>query len=533
MSEGVVHVPNPKYDAYLTAHIIPKLNRHHDALRTKIGHYVQNNLPIRLIDVSTMALVDRATLQEQIGEMATQGPFTCEESDCHCFEKAKDQLKYSILSHRWGFPELTFGDYLKLHEQVTRNPPSSFDEAISRMQTLWEATPYKSSLDKLLGCLKVTTQRQCKYAWIDTICINKESSAELDESIRSMYAWYRDSHICIVHLSQTHLSWDMNNDAWFTRGWTLQELLAPKAIKFFSSSWQQMTLRENDKDLSSTEQEAAKRGQDQPPLWSTISKITGIPIDDLLDFKPGLYDISKRMGWAAKRRTTRVEDIAYCLIGIFRVNLSISYGEKEGAFYRLQAEIMQNSDDESLFDWQGSPSTYNSMFALFPECFSQALGLAIENKPPVGTDPISTSAANFDRRVSRIVFYKSELPDLEVWTDSKATAFTFLGPSTTPGEYLMMVLEQIGDEECYKRMKVIKTPFDLKKLPFKNASEILIKYSQIKNKVVSNSDENPASLMPLDNLYPTSNVTFEAILLFNAVSFVNPVRISTLSLYDG
>ncbi|KAG8808526.1 hypothetical protein FRC18_004993, partial [Serendipita sp. 400] len=74
----------------------------------------------------------------------------------------------------------------------------------------------------------------------------------------------------------------------------------------------------------------------------------------------------------------------------------------------------------------------------------------------------------------------------------------------------MMVLEQIGDEECYKRLNVIKTPFDLKKLPFKNASEILIKYFRIKNKeVASNSDENPASLMPLDNAYPTSNVTFE------------------------
>ncbi|KAG8818965.1 hypothetical protein FRC19_010207, partial [Serendipita sp. 401] len=365
---------------------------HHEALRSKAGNYIQNHLPIRLLQLSNMVLIDRRVLQEQINEKIAEDSFVCSESNCLCLEKVKDELKYSILSHRWASPELTFSDFGKLHEQVTRNNPRSFNAVVSMMEQLLGNTPFEPSLNKLLQFREVAAKRQCKYGWIDTICINKESSAELAESIRSMYAWYRDSNVCIVHLSQTHHSSDMEDDPWFTRGWTLQELLAPKSIKFFSSSWKAITRRDNDKGLDSAEQQAAIECRDNPPLWSDINKITGIPIEDLLDFKPGLYDIGKRMSWASRRITERVEDMAYCLIGIFCINLSIAYGEKEGAFYRLQVEIMQNSDDKSLFDWEGPASAYNSLFAASPGCFSQTLGFPTNNKAPIDVDENSTSA---------------------------------------------------------------------------------------------------------------------------------------------
>ncbi|KAG8768155.1 hypothetical protein FRC16_007138, partial [Serendipita sp. 398] len=247
-----------------------KLDQHHDALRSRVGYYIQNHLPIRLLQVSNMALVDRRTLQEQICEKITQRPSICSEDKCLCFEQIKDELKYSILSHRWGSPELTFSEFVKLHEQMTwrfwdglKSPDT---RALERMHEIWGDTPFKRSLAKLLHFRQVSAQRQCKYAWVDTICINKESSSELDESIRSMYAWYRDAHICIVHLNQTPYYLDMKDEPWFSRGWTLQELLAPKQIKFYSASWKGITRRENDKDLDSAEQQAAKEDKDNPSL---------------------------------------------------------------------------------------------------------------------------------------------------------------------------------------------------------------------------------------------------------------------------
>ncbi|KAG8818966.1 hypothetical protein FRC19_010208 [Serendipita sp. 401] len=447
---------------------------HNEALRSKTGYYIQNHLPIRLLQLSNMVLVDRTMLQKRIDKKITQDSFLCKGLTCHCLEKVKDELKYAILSHRWGSAELTFNDLGKLHEEVTRNNPPSFDVIVSTMQRLVASTPFKPSFTKLVKFREVAAKRQCKYGWVDTICINKESSAELDESIRSMYAWYRDSDVCIVHLSQTHHSRGLKDDPWFTRGWTLQELLAPKQIKFFSSSWRAITSRKNDKGLNSAEQQAAKEGKDKPPLWSTINKITWIPIEDLLDFKPGLYDIGKRMSWVSQRQTTRVEDMAYCLIGIFRVNLSIAYGEKEGAFYRLQAEIMQNCNDKSLLGWKGEASPYNSLFAASPQCFSQALVFPTNNKPSVDATQNSTSKANFERRISHILYYKSEVPDLRIWEDSRVTAFTILGPSFRPREYAVMLLELVGADQHYERLGAIKIKIK-GELPGKSPSEILIK----------------------------------------------------------
>jgi hypothetical protein len=155
----------------------------------------------------------------------------------------------------------------------------------------------------------------------------------------------------------------MGLDPWFTRGWTLQELLAPKAIKFFSKLWSPLTAKPNDKipDLELG-----------CPLWETISRFTQIPEDQLLNFEPGINRVNEMMVWASKRKTTRVEDMAYCLIGIFNVPLSIAYGEGRMAFHRLQVEIVQRSHDRGLFVWNGpssSQSPLNSMFAAGPEAF--------------------------------------------------------------------------------------------------------------------------------------------------------------------
>jgi hypothetical protein len=169
-------------------------------------------------------------------------------------------------------------------------------------------------------------------------------------------------------------------EPWFTRGWTLQELLAPKVIKFFSESWKPLTAKPNDKIPDS---------ELGCPLWKIISDITQIPVDQLLNFEPGINSVRERMGWASKRETTRVEDMAYCLIGIFNVPLSIAYGEGRMAFYRLQVEIVQRSHDRGLFVWNGPnslQSPLNSMFAVGPQAFACEFPLP-EIEEDIATDP--------------------------------------------------------------------------------------------------------------------------------------------------
>ncbi|PVF95712.1 hypothetical protein CPB86DRAFT_562210 [Serendipita vermifera] len=434
--------------------LFKRVAEHNAILRYKIGEYIQNSLPIRLLRVSDMSL-----------------------DECLCFQDLKDELKFSILSHRWGPHELTFGDLQKLDTPLAEGKDSRLSGTrLEKMKATYKGTLYEDSLVKTIEFLRKSDQKQCKYGWADTLCINKESSAELDESIRSMYAWYRDSHICIVHLSETTHSENLEKDPWFTRGWTLQELLAPKRMMFFSKEWKQITTREGDKlqEKKSIEAKLEKHGEGS--LWPRIAEITGIPIDDLLDFKPGLYDIGKRMSWASRRRTTRIEDMAYCLIGIFRVNLSISYGEKEGAFYRLQAEILQNTDDRTLFNWKGQASAYNSMFASSPEGFS-GTQWGSSTPPVIFHNAKSTFAsANFVLHIPLALHKMSELKSSLPDGVPKTAVFAILGPSFEPGKHFILALapQEVGSVSQYKRLKVWSTEVAPKLLE-KKPEDIIIK----------------------------------------------------------
>lgn len=162
-------------------------------------------------------------------------------------------------------------------------------------------------------------------------CIDKSSTAELSEAINSMFRWYRTAAICYAYLSDVSHLTDLEQSRWFTRGWTLQELLAPKDVRFYSSHWKLL----------------GSKLQMSDRLWEK----TGIEPEVL---STGVFDhvsIAMRMSWAAGRKTTRVEDAAYCLMGMFDVNMPLLYGEGKKSFLRLQEEIMKVSDDHSLFAW--------------------------------------------------------------------------------------------------------------------------------------------------------------------------------------
>jgi hypothetical protein len=246
-----------------------------------------------------------------------------QDSELSLVEFPDDKIPlYAILSHTWGpdGEEVTFTD---LVDGTGREKPG---------------------YEKILSCGKQAAKDDLGYWWVDTCCINKSSSAELSEAINSMFRWYQDASVCYAYVADipddgaaTHGAVkDFAACRWFTRGWTLQELLAPKKMRFFSKSWLELGSRNE--------------------LAQAISMVTNIDFEYLSDtssLRRDLHEasIAKRMSWASSRITTRVEDLAYCLLGLFDVNMPLLYGEGQKAFIRLQEEIMRVSDDQSLFAW--------------------------------------------------------------------------------------------------------------------------------------------------------------------------------------
>ncbi|KAH9949177.1 hypothetical protein B0H21DRAFT_688828, partial [Amylocystis lapponica] len=239
------------------------------------------------------------------------------------------KLGYAILSHRW-LPdgEVSFEDI------AFRMPSGLALDCTPEGRHKWEQF-----------CQKARDFR-CDWAWADTCCIDKRSSAELDESIRSMYRWYLNAKVCIVHLRDTQTLEDFGDDGWFKRGWTLQELLAPRFIKFYNALWEPLR---GGGSVDETTQADINAGI----VRSRISEVTGIPEEYLKSFEAGVDLIREKMVWVSRRKTTRVEDMAYSLVGLFNIDLQIAYGEGEKAFYRLQRAIMDTSAIEDLFIWQG------------------------------------------------------------------------------------------------------------------------------------------------------------------------------------
>jgi hypothetical protein len=242
----------------------------------------------------------------------------------------KDIPKYAILSHRWEEEEITFQD----------------------IQLVARGRERKKGWTKLEGCRRQALKDEFDWVWDDTCCIDKSSSAELSEAINSMFNWYRGAEVCYAYLSDVSAALgkvmvEFQGSKWFTRGWTLQELLAPKRLVFFDRQWVELGTREK--------------------LKTEISDATGIPTFHIKFFEGA--SVAQRMAWASNRETTRIEDMAYSLMGLFEVNMPPLYGEGERAFLRLQLEILRTSDDESIFAWKDRDDLTGSLLARSPAAF--------------------------------------------------------------------------------------------------------------------------------------------------------------------
>lgn len=255
--------------------------------------------------------------------------------------------RYAILSHTWGDEEVTLQDLQKFHDDSEHRP--SFDHPVA----------LRAGYRKIKGCCDRALQDGIDWIWIDTCCIDKTSSSELSEAINSMFQWYRASRVCYVYMLDVSAGTGKLEDPdstfrrsrWFTRGWTLQELLAPQIVQFFDVSWNYLG------ELSM---------QSHSAFVNTISDITAIPLAFLQGYDVCMASIAQRMSWASRRVTSRTEDIAYCLLGIFDINMPLLYGEGKKAFQRLQEEIIKSSNDQTILAW-GFGLTDDSDLAL-AEC---------------------------------------------------------------------------------------------------------------------------------------------------------------------
>ena len=262
---------------------------------------------------------------------------------------------YAILSHTWGNGELLYEDLLA-SKRVTG-----------------KANGYL----KLDNTVRRAAGAGIGHCWIDTCCIDKKNFSELSEAINSMFNWYKEAKVCYAYLADVPSNEDpsgagsqFRKSRWFTRGWTLQELLAPQSVVFLASDWRRIGRKQE--------------------LAPAIEEVTHIPRRFLLGADLDTATIAQRMSWAARRKTKKEEDIAYCLWGIFGVNMPLIYGEREkGAFRRLQLEILKLSDDTSIFAWtqtgftEGETDTFQTfgLLAQSPSCFGNGHDIIIATQP--------------------------------------------------------------------------------------------------------------------------------------------------------
>jgi hypothetical protein len=252
---------------------------------------------------------------------------------------------YAILSHTWRHnEEASFEDFQSLPKGLltAKKGYTKIDYCCRQAEAdgydwVWADTyvfrPHVATF--FIYCWPGSIANEC-----ESCCIDKRSSAELSEAINSMFRLYKGAAVCYAYFAdvQTHdnsdrLHTELTNSRWFTRGWTLQELLAPREMVLYTFDWQRIGSRFEFRDA--------------------LSKITSIEVEYLCGNHPlERASVSKRMSWAATRDTSRTEDIAYCLLGIFDVNMPLLYGEGKKAFRRLQEEILKaNPMDHTLFAW--------------------------------------------------------------------------------------------------------------------------------------------------------------------------------------
>ncbi|KAK7444084.1 hypothetical protein VKT23_015482 [Stygiomarasmius scandens] len=349
-----------------------------------------------------------------------------------------DIPKYAILSHTWEKQEVIFQDILDLE--------------VAKRKFGWR------KVEK--ACL-YARKYNFQWIWIDSCCINKESSAELSEAINSMYQYYMDAEVCYVYLSDVTGKEDprdagsaFRHSRWFSRGWTLQELLAPTYAVFLDCNWTEIGTKWS--------------------LRDAISAITTIPRRVFECGDIDSYSIAQKMSWASRRETTRPEDQAYCLMGIFGISMSPIYGEGgTKAFMRLQQEIIKISDDRSIFAWIASEGDTEprGLLARSPYEFRASGEVGVSDSDILG----DKSSFSFNNNGLHI-----HIPLVQHFENSLFLASLHC-QAERDGKYLSVYLQQTSGGR-YIRCRTSELLLD-SLLPPKDLKEIVVKESQVPRNV--------------------------------------------------
>ncbi|KAL9625173.1 MAG: hypothetical protein Q9160_000575 [Pyrenula sp. 1 TL-2023] len=264
--------------------------------------------PLRLLDVDDFKIKRRDDLQGHY--------------------QLKKNGQYAVVSHRWTADEINLQDVQNFEEadkNALRSPEGIDDEA-------------NPGFAKIARACYIAKSDGIPYVWLDTCCIDKGPKSDVTETsraIKSMFSWYKESQVCYTFLPDVcgrgrpcPGKRSFKESEWFTRGWTLQELLAPPNLQFFDHHWR----------LIGTKQQRAAEVRE-------ASKID----DQYLGGDFSTACIAVKMSWVSGRRTTYRDDMAYCMLGIFDVGIDVRPGEGESAFLRLQEELVEKFRDKSIF----------------------------------------------------------------------------------------------------------------------------------------------------------------------------------------
>lgn len=259
---------------------------------------------------------------------------------------------------------------LQVHQALLQPPP------YASLSYTWSGTSDESTAPTLTQRQSACTEARrlgLEWLWLQSLCIDRSSAADISESINFLFRVFQDSAVCLVSLGDVSLEAGkttpevagnlLRKSRWLRRIWTLTELIASKEIIFFDRDWRQFGTKTS--------------------LLCELSDATRIDLPVLEDSQClSEFSIGRRMSWASACSYDREEDLAYALIGLFSVSMTILYGEGYLAFLRLQDEILKSTDDASLFCWQAGPHAtqeYRGLFARSPAEFSHFASI-----PPIG-----------------------------------------------------------------------------------------------------------------------------------------------------
>lgn len=298
-----------------------------------------HDVPLRMIDTKTGHLCEERRLRSEFEGDPVFMDLVASMTECMDTARIKRVVKeffrYVMFSHRWQGREPLCSD---IGDQSIYSLPTEDMPTAIKLQTF----------------CRTADKAGYRWAWSDTCCIDQTNQREFEKSINSMFRWYHNSSLTFVYLwdvSPSSYPGGLTQSAWITRGWTLQELLAPTVIRFFNRDWTPYLL------------DPHANHKESDVIMGEIASAVGVPANDLLAFRPSSDDVRWKLHMASTRDTFVPEDAAYCLFGIFKVIMHVIPGEtQQQAIGRLLQQIItcSKSGDVGCLAWVGKPCELNS-----------------------------------------------------------------------------------------------------------------------------------------------------------------------------